>query len=346
MSDTIQASAAVLDRIRKLLAFANDGRGNENEMASAAAMAQKFLAEYNLSAAEISGAAETAKDAKREKTETGLTANTKWQADLMQTVAANNFCLHWVDSVHVKKRANGPFRNRKRHMLIGREHNVAMAVNLYEYLVGAMERLLPYEGMERKTLNAISWFTGCVDRINERLTQRREEDNLASKARAETGRGDGRSLVILDTLYTDEDSLNQDARNGWPPGTTAANRAARAARLVQYSIDYAANRPAREAEAIRFRAEQEAKTKIEYDALMAKLAKETPEQCARREAREARQADKAKVESERYWHRQRNRSTGDKHRGNHAYAAGSAVGQTIGLDRQVTTGGNTTRIKN
>lgn len=50
-----------LERIRKLLAVANDSRGNEHECASAAAMAAKLMAKHNLEMADVI-AEELAKD--------------------------------------------------------------------------------------------------------------------------------------------------------------------------------------------------------------------------------------------------------------------------------------------
>lgn len=43
----------LLDKIRKLLAVANDDRGNEHECASAAAMAAKLMAKHNLEMADV-----------------------------------------------------------------------------------------------------------------------------------------------------------------------------------------------------------------------------------------------------------------------------------------------------
>ena len=52
-ADKIGELASVMRRVRKLMALANDGRGDVNEMAAAAEMAAKIMAKYRLDYADV-----------------------------------------------------------------------------------------------------------------------------------------------------------------------------------------------------------------------------------------------------------------------------------------------------
>lgn len=53
MSTNTPDRAKAIDKVQKLLAMANDARGNENEAANAASAAEKLMRKYQISAAEV-----------------------------------------------------------------------------------------------------------------------------------------------------------------------------------------------------------------------------------------------------------------------------------------------------
>ena len=298
MSENI--SAGVAARIRKLLALAGNN-SNEHEAQAAAAKAQALLQEYNLEMSGFAGEAETGGDAERTKAQGVTMTSTKWQLDLLGAVASGNFCLLWTEGVT---------GDVVRCNLIGRRVNVVTTTEVYRYLVLAVERLCPHRASATRVARA--WKDGCVGALAARLREQRLAAEAEGRRRRGETRGSGSDLVLAD-VYASEEDLNEDARRGLKPGTTAAERARMAAK-------WEAGRAAREA--------REAEQRARWDAEAATARKgETP---AQREAREA----KEKRDSERYWQRwerEQVRTRGERE----ARAAGAAAGASISLARQV-----------
>lgn len=145
---------SIIRKIQKLLALGTATRNNsEEEAAAAMAKAQELLAAYNLDLAIVEQAALTpeaqaraAASEKREKTEIDKGALYQWQRDLWKAVAEANFCWYW----RVRKQEEYPSRKYKdRHVVLGRESNVLATQLMAEYLIEAMDRLLPFQGPER-----------------------------------------------------------------------------------------------------------------------------------------------------------------------------------------------------
>ena len=297
MSDAIPES--LVARIRKLLALANDTRGNENEAAAASAKVQALLAEYNLEMSQVlndGGAANP--DAARVTERSEDFAREEWQGNLMQRIAENNFCLHWIETRDEALWA----RPVRRHMLIGRQVNVVTTRDLYDYLVATMDRLNPFE---RRTKSHRSWTEGCVSRIGSRLYRQRQ-DSLAASRASDAPRGNGTDLVLAD-VYSSEDDLNNDARYGYEAGTTARRRAEHEREMAEYR-ERAKNQPV---PAARPQAEE--------------TAAERRRRLAREEA------------LNRKWQRQYERQSQKRaDRIDHAaYDLGREAGDEIGLDKQI-----------
>lgn len=297
----------VKTRIRKLLALAQDARGNENEAASAAAKVQNLLGQYNLELSAIvdSGArAAPSIDAERERIN-GLDGITEaWQVGLLSTVAECNFCLYWTDEERVGTRRKILSR------LVGRKINVGATLDVYDYLALTMGRLNPYpqRGKSRR-----SWNEGCADRLGARLYRQRVESERASRTAAgDAPQGSGFDLVLTD-VYSSEADLNLDMRNGLPAGTTARERADYEARRAVWAaeakargpVTHAAPEPVKETAAqLRKRLEREARADRQWQ-----------ERCYREQAKRDARIDPA------------------------AFSAGRDAGLRIGLDKQITAQG-------
>lgn len=305
MSQTIPES--VKTRIQKLLALANDARGNENEAASAGAKVQALLAQYNL---EMSQVQETQTDAEtpdtdREKAENVAETTQAWQVDLMARIAKNNFCLHYSEREWIGDKP----RDTRRHHLIGRSINVMATRQVYDYLMATMERLNPF--VDKRTIARRSWFEGCASRLETRLYEERRKSEAESRqATQEAPRGNGSDIVLAD-VYSTESDLNRDLRWGYVPGTTARERreseAKWAAESEQREARYATERAAREAQ----------------------QARETDAQRRRREAKEAHEYE----QSRKRW--ARNDAKEAKRINRDAYAMGNNAGNQIGLNVQI-----------
>lgn len=210
--------------IRKLTALA-ENNPNQHEASAAAAKVQRLLADHNIemSQSDLLGSARE----QRKKTDHDRAAMYNYQRDLMSSIAKNNFCMHFVESRVAP--SNGKVRKVFRHVLLGRAVNITACILMYDYLVDTFDRLLPYQGVEKRGAAALSWLQGCTQVVTDRLAdKRREMVRQAKEAAAPKERG-GNQLTILDAISS-EDDLNEDALGGLEPGTTAARRAQSQAR--------------------------------------------------------------------------------------------------------------------
>lgn len=213
-----QPNDSVIRKIQKLLALGKRG-GTEAEASTAMDMAQELLAKYNLDMAIIDKAVveggTVAAPEKREKTKIDRSAMYKWQQSLCRRIAEANYCWYWVQEVRepVGKPKDGyqKFRMVKRHLILGREANVAAVTFMYEYLVETLEDILPYPHVERLSRSAISWREGAAERLAERIEAKayamRNPDKEASTTVKETG-------LMLRSVVQSEYAANYDSLYG------------------------------------------------------------------------------------------------------------------------------------
>lgn len=348
MSDTPDLDRLVA-RIRKLLALANDARGNENEAANAAALAARLVAEHGLDLAVLEAQnTDAPQGGQRERTQHARAAMYLYQRTLMEGIARNNMCRYWVEETTAH--SFGKLRKVKRHTLLGRTINVQATLMVYDYLVSTMDRLLPWQGTALRGKEALAWLSGCAERLVERLNDQRrrmEAEQKAARREAETrARHPGAppptpgTALVLSDVFSSEDDYNTDFLNGWEPGTTARERKEREARV-------AVERAERDARATAAKEAGEPDDVVNlirqgYDLEIARRVAarrreeeqnakpETEAQARRRAEREARDNARWQERNRRYWQRE------DERRDNPAYKMGRRTGDQIGLDPQVT----------
>jgi hypothetical protein len=264
-------------------------------------------------------------DNTREKAIHEERAQYKWMQTLMTGIASLHFC-------HLSKRSawKGDKTVFTGYSLIGRKANVATATMMYEYLTGAIDRLVRVELVNPRLLQskeANSMRTGMADRLCERLQARRDEEIKASKARAEAekarhaSQGTSNALaVILSDFIQDELDANNDFRCNYEPGTTKRQRAeanARSAARDQIKDLMAKGKS--------------------YDVAW-DMAYGLSEEDAEKKHKPQTEAQKRKDEAKwrRYWERQeRARQREAEKFDGHAYHRGRRMGDEIGLDVQV-----------
>lgn len=340
---------SIIARIQKLMDRTDTSRGvTEAEAATAAAMIQELLAKHNLSMAEIAAAGQTAEQkaamdaagGAREKRSHDRAAMYLFQRNLMAALARNNFCLHFIrDQSGVQ--SFGKTRKVKRHFLVGRQVNILATTMVYDYLIETMDRLLPYQGMDKRGKDALLWLEGCADRLTARLDEQRRASEAESRARAAEAQaaarhpaaapsGPGTGLVVLGDLYGTEDDLNNDLLYGYPAGTTANRRRERLAAgpteslYVKKARELLAATPSLSTEIARLQKEgydeEGAMWWLGYNG-----GAETDAQRRKRER-----------ENQQYWKKQnKERAKAEARRSTEAYQAGHRTGGTIGLDQQV-----------
>ena len=350
MSDTNRIPEKVLAKIQKLMAIAKagDGRVNENEASTAASLAQQLAADYNmeLAALELMGTSDAPLGGKREKKSHDRAAMYLFQRTLMAAIATTNFCKHFVVEEHAQ--SFGKQRKVKRHVLLGRDINVRATIMMYDYLMDTMDRLLPYQGMQKRGREALLWLDGCATRLRDRLQEKREEmqRETEAKKREEDARSkhpgsapSGNALVLSD-VYSSEEDFNNDYMNGWEPGTTARRRK-----------EWQAGYEARMAEQIARQAEKRARLiSVGYSGEILDLLMQGYDESAALEVikdreKDRRRAEKPETEEQtRKRHEREERQNRDYYyrqaRANRkysdpAYQAGAQAGTNIGLDTQV-----------
>ena len=330
-NDTVP-DEGVIRKIQNLLELAKHATANENEAATAMMLAQQLLARYNLELQTVMGTkvangASTVEE-KRAKNATKYRAAYAWQRKLWESLASTNFCAMWIEvgEDHYASSKNYPYgRTIKgdRIVLLGKESNVKTVQLMGEYIIDTINRLLPYPSFEHMSRSAHSWREGCMDRLAERMEEKFEQmkqDDSAHDAAGYTA-APGTAMVVRG-IYEQEKAANYDAQNGdgaW-------------ARMKQRDAEWAAGYDSRMV--LRKEREDAAAAKI-----AAERALESAEAKAKREVREAKEAEKQCRRDERwsdtYWRQQERAGAKRDHR---AYDAGQDAGSDIGLHGQVSGG--------
>lgn len=352
MSDT-QVTEALVLKLRKLMTLRDHASATEGEASAAAGMVQDLMAKYNLSLHQIESAG-TKDDGGRARRQHDRAAMYSFQRELMACIAKNNFCRHWIEEVQVPHEKKAGFtRKAKRHFLLGREINVKSVEMVYDYLVETMDRVLPYQGMEKRGKDALLWLAGCSDRLIVRLDAQREQAEEASKVQAaeedvrsrHPGAASSSNALVLVDVYQNEEELNEDYMKGLEPGTTTRRRleAEAKARARHAKIDelvatgvswedayYIASYGHIPDWVLKSRVEDE--LRANKRAADASNQKSKPETDAQRRKREERAQRAESADNDRYYRSQRKyaeRNCSD------AYQQGARAGADIGLDRQV-----------
>lgn len=167
----------VIERVRKMLAMAND-KANIHESAVAAAMAEKLMRKYNLDMSDVEIAELGAKDVNQEFEWTG--GKTKAWQEWIAVAAAKLYDCEVTYTGH-KLNQGLAFRG------VGPDPTVA--AETFKYLRNETLRLAKIMVRGRKELN--SFYAGCGDMLARRLQElKQERDN--EFARSATGT----SLVV------------------------------------------------------------------------------------------------------------------------------------------------------
>lgn len=335
---------SIILRIQKLLALGAEGSGaSEAEANSAMEKAHAIMSEHNLTVATIQATGEKGSETRKKEGMDGQ-AMFDYQRDLMARIAEANYCYVSIIYKYTKRGAKGAG-----YQLIGTESNVATSKVMFEYLMQTINRLVMDEiGNDyRKRMSrwAISWCTGCANRLGERIMERHQNYLAEQKKKAKEAEtaarhpsspSHGALVVVMEDYARKEADLNADFRNGLEPGTTAARREEREASAIQLKQQKFAKAVAsgfdhKVAEAFAeyfFKTIQDA-----HDWVYPK-----PQSAAEKEKDEKRW--------EREDRKEKNRRDKEMNKRNWtAYGKGSEAGSKIGLDAQVSKAADRKAIK-
>lgn len=211
----------ILDRVRKLLATANDERGNDNERDTALRMAHSLLTKYGLDLQDVAEHEREKLDPRGCFDEEGWSMT--WTRSIRNTIARLFMCKYYYG-----RKING---TRQIHHFVGRESNAVTAMYMSTYVI---ENILK-EGRKLYRHNLSpetrSFAMGCARRLASRV-----EEMIAAKAK-EIQATPGTAVALLD-LAKAEEQANLDFVASWDI------REARSSRSVQidrgaYSAGYA-----------------------------------------------------------------------------------------------------------
>lgn len=307
---------AVIEKVRKLLALANNN-DNEHQAEAAANKARELLEAYNLDMAIVNKEHNQFAPRDKQLLRGGLYT---WQRELWDQVARLNFCKYWyIRGTHAG--------SQYQHEVLGSKANVIATQVMANYLQEVVERLARnwvHEHRPGKSIfikEAIAFREGVANRLVNRIfmirQQRLREEEARVKREREANAAAGifteNALVLSDVINTEED-LNDDHLYGDPPGTAARRR--KAAELRQ---------AAAEKEAAELMRRQK-----EWD-------EAHPEEAAKRRAKEREEYDRRTKEwrDKEAKRRPRKMTAEEERRQMGSYRTGYDKGGEVSLDKQM-----------
>lgn len=187
----------IIERIRKMLALANDAGATEGERDNAMRMAHATLAKYNLDIAMIEASGTKKAKGEARTKEAGTFYGRPWARSICQSIAQLMFSEYVYFSA---KRATDTG-----HYFIGRHSNAMAATELARFVVEAVlkeaKRHERANGGGWPTVRAFAW--GAARRVGERVAEIRAD---AEKAPVEVPTG-GTALVLA-SVYAIEAEQN------------------------------------------------------------------------------------------------------------------------------------------
>lgn len=192
----------ILDRVRKLLALANDERGNETERETALRQAHAMLSKHGLDLAAVEAHEREKLDPRGRFQTEGWSMG--WTRQVRQSIARLFMCVYVVGG-----KVNG---TKERAYFIGRESNATTAMYMSTYVI---ENILK-EGRRLYKHNLSpetrSFAQGCASRLRQRV-----HEMIAAKAKeADATPGNAIALVALAQL---EEDANREFMSSWATKT-------------------------------------------------------------------------------------------------------------------------------
>lgn len=180
-----------LDKIKKLLAFANDERGNETERETALRQAYALMAKHNIDMAEIEAHSTAPQEPRINFTNDSW--SWMWAKQTSQIVAKLFFCKYYYSY-----QING---TKVRHHFIGKESNAMTAAVMSDWIVNSILK----EGRKGHSggntgPQTRAFAIGAMHKLSKRV------DEIIAQTQAEATPG---NALVLASLYKTEDEANE-----------------------------------------------------------------------------------------------------------------------------------------
>lgn len=178
----------VITKIQKLLAVANDNRGNEQERETALRQAHALLVKHNLDMEDIPAAQRTEPRIKH----VFQTWSQPWARQVIGDVARLFFC-RYVQS----KKINA---TKMEHIFVGKEGNATTSALIAEFVVTSVLAEARKLTGENLSPAARSFCLGAAEKIQSRVA-----DTIAGRGAEVEQVSSGRELVVLNLYRTEND---------------------------------------------------------------------------------------------------------------------------------------------
>ncbi len=197
------AEDKILDRVRKMLALANDTRASDGERDNALRMAHNLLAKHNLSLADVEAAARNASDPRGEYTEVGWAQ--PWARTVYDAMSKLFFCRYAY---------GGKINSTKlRHKMIGRSSNATTALLMADFLCTSILRECRQRYVHNLSPQSREFATGAAHRIYWRVQKLIEE---RARDKPDHPQGNGCALVLADVYRLESEANALAVAELWP----------------------------------------------------------------------------------------------------------------------------------
>jgi hypothetical protein len=175
----------ILDRVRKLLAMANDQNGNDNERETALRQAHKLLTSYGLDMIDVEAHIKEKLDPRGRYNETGWSM--MWTRQVRRSIGRLFMCDYYY---YTKKISS----TRQEFCFVGRESNAVTASYMSAYVIESI--LKEGRRLYKHNLRAgtRSFATGCANSLEARI------DLIIKERVAEVKATSGKDLALLDLM--------------------------------------------------------------------------------------------------------------------------------------------------
>lgn len=180
-------------KIRALMAKANDPSVTEHEAASYAAKVQELLVKNGLAMADVR------KDDETEKGEIGLQRFKEVWKSPARKALLRAVCRYYMCE------AVSPGRSGMDWTIIGRPHNVVVAIEMTDYLINTTIRLSNAYGRANIGANKIDFRRGCMLRLAERLIH----ELVAQRSQKQEYKSDGNPGNLPALFVSEEKQVKQ-----------------------------------------------------------------------------------------------------------------------------------------
>lgn len=180
-------STKILDKVKKMLALANDAGATEGERDNAMRMAYNLLAKHNLTMQDLP----TEENHETRQRESITISADKWARNIADSMSRLFFCVYYFQRTGTS--------GKDMHVFIGKVSNTVTAIGMTEYLIKSIKREATKRYKSPTSPEGRSFCVGAMNAIYHRV-----EAMLESDIESEPG-----TAVVLYSLRESEKTANE-----------------------------------------------------------------------------------------------------------------------------------------